>query len=616
MINTTYITVLQVIESFASAHLQVKKFASDFPEQMGNFATKNEAYPILFVSPTNSIFLQGTNTLELDVYCYDIIQKDRANISTVLSDTAQILNDLDKWLRYADLAGIQLSTTTSLQPLNNDLLDYAAGWRMHLILDVSTYTICEIPFAEAPVVISIVNDIVYAPFLTCETLEECPVITGIQEDIAALSGSTGAAWGSITGDINDQLDLIAAFETVYDDIDTINTEIDNLNDDVDDVNARIDNLTLEDVRTNNNVVQGDILFDNSWTIGDIRDAVDLQEPVTLNQYQAGFNPLNAQVTANTANIISISGVNTTQTAQILTLSGNVATNTANILSVSGVNTTQTAQILSLSGSVTANTASIVSNTANILSLSGTVTGHTTQIASNAAAILAVSAVTTGHTSQIASNTANILSLSGTVTGNTVQIATNTAAILAVSAVTTGNTASIAALGAKQLLYLPLSGGQMTGAINFLPQTAPATPASGVTIYARSTGAFTWKGTNGFARSFLGTGMTGDRDFTLPDTSGMLTLNPLQTTGVTIAFAVDKVYGTTAAPSTGNITADLTNAQLGTTNIIVHSGGTAPTFSSEFRKLSGSGSYSTTALNYIYCSYLDATHIMYAINQST
>jgi hypothetical protein len=64
-----------------------------------------------------------------------------------------------------------------------------------------------------------------------------------------------------------------------------------------------------------------------------------------------------------------------------------------------------------------------------------------------------------------------------------------------------------------------------GLISLSPQSsAPSTPSSGVVFYARSTGAFSWKGTNGFQRSFVGTGMTADRDYTLPDASGTLVLN--------------------------------------------------------------------------------------------
>ena len=80
------------------------------------------------------------------------------------------------------------------------------------------------------------------------------------------------------------------------------------------------------------------------------------------------------------------------------------------------------------------------------------------------------------------------------------------------------------------------------------------------------------------------------------------------------FSTDRVYGTLATPETGNITADVTDAKLGVTNIIIHNSGTAPTFGSQFKKLSGSGNYVTGVVNYIYCMYISATEIIYSINQ--
>ena len=78
-------------------------------------------------------------------------------------------------------------------------------------------------------------------------------------------------------------------------------------------------------------------------------------------------------------------------------------------------------------------------------------------------------------------------------------------------------------------YFPLSGGIITGTngngyIGLISQSVnPVTPSSGINLYSRSSGAFSWKGTNGFQRSFLGTGITADRDYTLPDNSGTLAL---------------------------------------------------------------------------------------------
>ena len=87
-----------------------------------------------------------------------------------------------------------------------------------------------------------------------------------------------------------------------------------------------------------------------------------------------------------------------------------------------------------------------------------------------------------------------------------------------------------------------------------------------------------------------------------------------TTGTVISFSTDKVYGTLTTHETGNITADVTNAKLGVTNIVIHNSGTAPTFGSGFKKLSGSGNYVTGVVNYIYCTFISNTEIIYSINQ--
>ena len=181
MINISYIRLLNAFESFSNAHLQIKRFASDFPEQVPNFGTEKENYPILFVSPNNTIFDENANQFTVDVYCFDIIEKDRININTILSDTNTILNDVYRWFKDGEIFGIDVITDTpTCTPLNNGLLDYTAGWQMSVTFVVDTYGICEIPFNESPVVITEVCDIVYSQYLTCETLEDCQVIIDIQ----------------------------------------------------------------------------------------------------------------------------------------------------------------------------------------------------------------------------------------------------------------------------------------------------------------------------------------------------------------------------------------------------------------------------------------------------
>ena len=91
----------------------------------------------------------------------------------------------------------------------------------------------------------------------------------------------------------------------------------------------------------------------------------------------------------------------------------------------------------------------------------------------------------------------------------------------------------------------------------------------------------------------------------------------QTTGTILTFLTDSVYGTVGLPETGSISADVTGGLLGVTNIVIHNNGsTGPTFSSQFKKLSGSGIYATGQINYIYCTYINSTNIIYSINQAT
>lgn len=90
--------------------------------------------------------------------------------------------------------------------------------------------------------------------------------------------------------------------------------------------------------------------------------------------------------------------------------------------------------------------------------------------------------------------------------------------------------------------------------------------------------------------------------------------PATGTGTALAFVEDKVYGTIASPVTGNITGVITDAKLGVTVIVIHNHSLEPTFDAKFKKLSGSGDYTTGEVNYIFCCYINDTEIIYSISQ--
>ena len=200
---TSYKQLIKFVDDFASQHQQIQRFRAEFEEQMPNFATENEAYPILFMAPVGSQFFFNQDTYTVRFYCFDIIQKDRANINYILSDTNLILNDLKKWFQDGTNYTFDILGDPTATPINNALLDYAAGWQMDITFNVDTYCVDEIPFKDSPLIPVEGYDVVYSRYLTCETVTGCTTLqdyvqneienfTGFtSEDTYWISGSTG-----------------------------------------------------------------------------------------------------------------------------------------------------------------------------------------------------------------------------------------------------------------------------------------------------------------------------------------------------------------------------------------------------------------------------------------
>ena len=143
----SYLQAVDVIKQFADQHLQIKKFDFEFKEQMQNLATLNEAFPFLYVVPISSDTISNVNEFDIDVYCVDRLQKDRTNVGSVISDCNQILNDLVLWLEEGQNQ-LEITSTATQTPINNDLLDYVGGWVLRLRVQVEKIGLCEIPFGS------------------------------------------------------------------------------------------------------------------------------------------------------------------------------------------------------------------------------------------------------------------------------------------------------------------------------------------------------------------------------------------------------------------------------------------------------------------------------------
>jgi len=134
---------------FAQPHQEVKKFGAEFLEQFGNQATIGENYPVLFMVPNNISISQYVQNFTFDIYCLDVILKGRQNVDSILSQTQSILTDLYNFLRFEDNPlDIDVMTDANMIPINNYLLDYDAGWKMTITVELPNSTECDIPFNE------------------------------------------------------------------------------------------------------------------------------------------------------------------------------------------------------------------------------------------------------------------------------------------------------------------------------------------------------------------------------------------------------------------------------------------------------------------------------------
>ena len=142
---TSYKSLLNKIEAFCNAHLQIKKYGGEFREQMPNFATIDEKYPVVFVTPTSDTENLNTNQFTVDIYCVDLIQADRANLNNIISDCQLILKDMYVYYTNDNDVEIDVVGSATMSPLNNLDLDYVAGWVMSITFEVASYGSCAIP---------------------------------------------------------------------------------------------------------------------------------------------------------------------------------------------------------------------------------------------------------------------------------------------------------------------------------------------------------------------------------------------------------------------------------------------------------------------------------------
>ena len=112
---------------------------------------------------------------------------------------------------------------------------------------------------------------------------------------------------------------------------------------------------------------------------------------------------------------------------------------------------------------------------------------------------------------------------------------------------------------------------------------------------------------GAANYKLRTNASGTAVEWVADTGG----GAVSTTGTSVAFAVQQIYGSSGTPETGNITLNTTGLVAGITQLMIHNNSSAPTFSSPFKIISGV--YITGVANYIMFYAVSSTVILVTIS---
>jgi hypothetical protein len=184
----SYNTLKNTLEQFASNHLTLKRFKLSFFEQLDNFSTSDNTFPILYVIPSDVSFQENVDEFSFRVYCVDILQKDRANEGTILNETLLVLRDLNNWLRLETTHELNIIGTPRAIPVNNFLTEFTTGWYMDVVIESTPETSdCAIPFTDNFQYSGITCDSTYiTQFLSCDTLADCASFIALEDRVTNL----------------------------------------------------------------------------------------------------------------------------------------------------------------------------------------------------------------------------------------------------------------------------------------------------------------------------------------------------------------------------------------------------------------------------------------------
>jgi hypothetical protein len=143
--------IRQVVELFSDNHLMIKRFYSDYEDQLSTYSTLGEDFPVLYMTPVDGVMGYTQNSLNIRFYCFDRIIRDRSNWNGIVSDTHRCLNDLYKFLQSPSVELIDTELEANILPINDAIMDYVAGWFIDIEVSLDTYSDCFIMVDDIPV---------------------------------------------------------------------------------------------------------------------------------------------------------------------------------------------------------------------------------------------------------------------------------------------------------------------------------------------------------------------------------------------------------------------------------------------------------------------------------
>ena len=143
----TYLEIVEKFQSAATYHDAINSFGHGSLDKLNDVT--NQAYPLLYVRPLNSLGVApyGQRQLTFEVYLLDLPKLDRTTDITTMSDAERMLYDVYTFFRDGAEQQTYEIGMSGITPVQEAFQDRVFGWvgTFNILTDSSGLTICNIP---------------------------------------------------------------------------------------------------------------------------------------------------------------------------------------------------------------------------------------------------------------------------------------------------------------------------------------------------------------------------------------------------------------------------------------------------------------------------------------